>query len=185
MKQSPPPSPPRAKKRSTLPPNKSEEESETAFSPKANSTDPAGFHGSPGTSAYHIDRSSFPRADSAPPSSIPRTPSTLKSSKKAETPRDPLSCLAAPCLTPRSISGEQVAGSPPAPSSPPKSSTENSRRVTASAARRFLEAKLQTSIPRSTFYRWLINGVLPADKLVSKYLVRIETLQHFAEEATW
>jgi len=172
-------------KRSNSLPSKSVTESAGASPPRDAFSERPGFHGSPGTNAYHVDRFSFPAADSSEVSSIPKTPSTLKSSRKEPTPLDPLSCLAAPCPTPRSISGEQVADSLPGPYSPPKSSAGNERPLTASAARRLLENKLQTAIPRSSFYRWLNNGVLPAHKLVSKYLILPETLNRFADEAKW
>jgi hypothetical protein len=48
-----------------------------------------------------------------------------------------------------------------------------------------LESKLRTAIPRSSFYRWLNSGVLPADKLVSKYLISHEALNRFVDEAKW
>lgn len=175
---------PTAKHSNSLP-RKSVTDSASASSPKADFSECPGFHGSPGTNAYHVDRSCFPPADSSEVSSTPTTPSISKSLRKEPTPLDPLSCLAAPCPTPRSISGEQVADSRPGPSSPPKSSAAHERPLSASAARRLLENKLQTTIPRSSFYRWLNNGVLPAHKLVSKYLILPETLNRFADEAKW
>jgi len=183
MQQSTPPSAPRAKKRSTSPSSRSAKEPATGSSAKASSTVPAGFHGSPGEPDFRIDRSSFPADDSAPASLTATPPSTSKNSIRP-TPRDPLSLLAAASPTPAFISGEQ-GPSPFVPSSPRKSSADEGRRFNAGQARRLLENKLQVRIPRSTFYRWLLNGTLPADKLVSKYLIKHENLQRFAEQSAW
>lgn len=64
-------------------------------------------------------------------------------------------------------------------------SAHEQRRVAASQARRLLELRLQTRIPRSTFYRWLHSGLLPAHKLVSKYLITLAAIERFASEAKW
>jgi hypothetical protein len=148
---------------------------------------PRGFQGRPGTKAYRVSRSSFAPGGCATVSSQHRAP-TRSESSTSRIPIDPLSPLEAECPTPAFISGEQDACSP-APSSPKKCSeaktSDQDRRLRPAAARRLLELKLGTAIPRATFYRWMQSGILPTEKLVGRYLITTRALTRFAEEARW
>jgi predicted site-specific integrase-resolvase len=48
-----------------------------------------------------------------------------------------------------------------------------------------LASILGYQIARATFYRWLSNGLIPADKLVGHYRVKGSALRRFAEESQW
>ena len=50
-------------------------------------------------------------------------------------------------------------------------------------ALRELQRLTGISITRTTFYRWLQNGTIPARKLVSRYYVSASDVQRFAAES--
>ena len=181
-------SPPPLKEPPRKPSKKTPAGSASAFlqgsSPRAQPTAPSGFHGRPGTESFRAARSSFPPAGCAPHSLTPTTPSTLKYSSKPTRPRESLlSSLARESPTPPRISGEQFI-SPLEPCSPPKY-WAHELKLSTGTARRVLASMLGYPIARATFYRWLAQGLIPADKLVGHYRVKSSVLQKFAQEAAW
>lgn len=58
-------------------------------------------------------------------------------------------------------------------------------KLSTSAARRVLGQLLGEEINRATFYRWLAQGIIPADKLVGHYRIKRSALELFTAEALW
>lgn len=179
MMPSPPRSKPQPRKLSVLPSEKCANDSAPAISRKASSTARHGYRGKPGTANFKLSPSSFAPGDSAEVSSnLNRT--TLSEKKELTNRDDPLSRLAAPFLTPASISGAQELLSP-GPSLPPKSSaeTENRRLLSVSTARRIISATTGFRIPPATFYRWLSDGTLQGQRFVHTWRIAPQAIAQF------
>ncbi len=57
--------------------------------------------------------------------------------------------------------------------------------LTPREAREKLSQTLQRSIPRETFYRWLREGILPAQKIVGRWAITTQDLDRFVKECKW
>jgi excisionase family DNA binding protein len=53
------------------------------------------------------------------------------------------------------------------------------------AAFRVLSRLLQVPLTRSTFYRWVQNGTLPAEKIAGRWWLKFSDLDRFAKESRW